>query len=38
MKTFEQYLKDLFTTLPNSRVVEAMKYSLEAGGKRARPK
>ncbi|MEE0831500.1 MAG: farnesyl diphosphate synthase [Longicatena sp.] len=38
MKTFEQYLKDLFATLPNSRVVDAMKYSLEAGGKRARPK
>lgn len=38
MKTFEQYLKDLFEILPNSRVVEAMKYSLEAGGKRARPK
>ena len=38
MKTFEQYLKDLFVTLPNSRVVDAMKYSLEAGGKRARPK
>ena len=38
MKTFEQYLKDLFESLPNSRVVDAMKYSLEAGGKRARPK
>lgn len=38
MKTFEQYLKDLFATLPNSKVVDAMKYSLEAGGKRARPK
>lgn len=38
MNDFEQYLIDLLTKLPQSRVVEAMAYSLKAGGKRARPK
>ncbi|MEG0274524.1 MAG: polyprenyl synthetase family protein, partial [Longicatena sp.] len=38
MLDFEQYLRQTLQDLPNSKVKDAMEYSLMAGGKRIRPK